>query len=114
MQKLFRNRLTLYWIFVFVLALGSFNLLLPEATHADEMKTAELSPALAGEAQSSDLACRICHEETDAEITFPSGETLPVQVDLDVLAHSAHGMQADGSACLYGLPFAAERLPGAP
>lgn len=95
MQKFFRNRLSLYWIFVFILALGSFNFLLPEVIHAEEGKTAAVSPVLVGEAQSSDLACRICHEETDAEITFPSGETLPVQVDLDILAHSAHGMQAE-------------------
>jgi len=95
LRQLIRSRLSLYWIFVFVLALGAFNLLLPEVIHAEEGKTDAAAPALVGEAQISDLACRICHEETDAEITFPSGETLPVQVDLDALSHSAHGIQAE-------------------
>jgi len=100
LQQLIRSKLSLYWIFVFVLALGGFNLLLPEVIHAEEGKTAVAAPTLVGDAQSSDLACRICHEETDAEITFPSGETLPVQVDLNALSHSAHGMQAeDPLAC---------------
>ncbi len=48
----------------------------------------------------TDLACKLCHSETTAEIEFPSGETLPVQVDLSVLAMSAHGSQAeDPLAC---------------
>ena len=43
----------------------------------------------------TDLACVSCHSDTTAEIEFPSGETLPVQVDLQLLAASAHGLQAD-------------------
>lgn len=43
----------------------------------------------------TDQACLLCHENSDAVITFPSGETLPVQVDTAVLAASAHGMAAE-------------------
>ncbi|MCO5190609.1 MAG: hypothetical protein M9941_10065 [Anaerolineae bacterium] len=43
----------------------------------------------------ADLGCRLCHSDTDAELTFPSGETLPVQVDMTVLAQSAHGHSAE-------------------
>jgi len=42
-----------------------------------------------------DEACRLCHEETDASVRLPSGESLPVQVDVEGLAASAHGEQAD-------------------
>ena len=31
----------------------------------------------------TDLACRQCHRDTDSEIVFPSGERLPVIVDLE-------------------------------
>ena len=78
MQQLIRNKLSLYWIIVFALSLGSFGLLLPEVLHADEEIAAAVPTALINEAQSDDLACRICHEETDKELTFPSGEPLPL------------------------------------
>lgn len=39
----------------------------------------------------TDLACRTCHADTDAEIVFPSGEALSANVDLAALAASAHG-----------------------
>lgn len=42
----------------------------------------------------SDQACRLCHGESDSEIVFPSGETLPVAVDLEALSMSAHGTHA--------------------
>lgn len=41
-----------------------------------------------------DQACRLCHSDTEREITFPSGETLAVAVDLEGLSRSAHGDQA--------------------
>lgn len=47
----------------------------------------------------SDAACINCHATTDAVVTFPSGETLPAQVDPAVLAASAHGMAPDPLAC---------------
>lgn len=43
----------------------------------------------------SDLACRLCHSDSEQELSFPSGEQLPVQVDLDRLADSAHGRSAE-------------------
>ena len=47
-----------------------------------------------------DLACRLCHEDTEGEVVFPSGETVPAQVDLAVLAGSAHGeANADPLRC---------------
>ncbi len=78
-----------------LLAVVGFSLLLPQAIQAEEGHTVTALPALINVAQNDDSACRICHEETDAEITFPSGETLPVQVDLDALDQSAHGMHAE-------------------
>lgn len=44
-----------------------------------------------------DQACRLCHSNSDAEIEFPSGETLPVFVDAEPLSDSAHGIHADPS-----------------
>lgn len=38
-----------------------------------------------------DTACRLCHQDTDAVVEFPSGETVSAHVDLAVLANSAHG-----------------------
>jgi predicted CXXCH cytochrome family protein len=46
-----------------------------------------------------DLACRLCHGDSESVITFPSGETLPVQVDLALLASSVHGQAEDPIAC---------------
>ncbi len=43
----------------------------------------------------SDLACRSCHVDTEAVVTFPSGESVPAVVDMDALAASAHGDQAE-------------------
>ncbi len=45
-------------------------------------------------------ACLLCHTDTDATITFPSGEELSVQVDATELAASVHGSMAESSlAC---------------
>ncbi len=47
-----------------------------------------------------DTACRLCHQDTEQEVVFPSGETISAQVDLAVLAGSAHGnMAEDPLAC---------------
>jgi len=43
----------------------------------------------------TDLACKMCHGDTTAVVQFPSGETLPAQVDMDILAHSGHGVSAE-------------------
>ncbi|RIK16840.1 MAG: hypothetical protein DCC51_13080 [Anaerolineae bacterium] len=39
----------------------------------------------------TDFACRSCHGDTDAEVVFPSGESLPVEVDLPGFDASVHG-----------------------
>ncbi|MCB8943905.1 MAG: cytochrome c3 family protein [Ardenticatenaceae bacterium] len=45
--------------------------------------------------QTGDEACRLCHSDTDAVVTLPSGDEIPAQVDLAVLAQSAHGDMAE-------------------
>lgn len=42
-----------------------------------------------------DLSCRLCHGDSDTVIDFPSGESLPVAVDLEALSMSAHGDHSD-------------------
>lgn len=46
-----------------------------------------------------DLACRLCHGDSEKGIAFPSGETLSVHVDLAVLADSVHGQTEEPIAC---------------
>jgi len=48
-----------------------------------------------------DLACQLCHSDSQREVTFASGERLPVIIDLEVLANSVHGtnQQPDGATC---------------
>ena len=43
----------------------------------------------------SDLACRSCHSESDAMVTFPSEESISAEVDMAALAASAHGDSAE-------------------
>jgi len=44
-----------------------------------------------------DQACRLCHSNSDKEVEFASGETLPVLVDIEAISDSAHGIHADPS-----------------
>lgn len=60
-------------------------------TGSEGWQTAVVTPTHARQ----DLACVLCHEDTEAAIVFPSGETLPVQVDVEALAASAHGLTAE-------------------
>ncbi|HSM55781.1 MAG TPA: cytochrome c3 family protein [Candidatus Sulfomarinibacteraceae bacterium] len=46
-----------------------------------------------------DAACRLCHEDSDAVVAFPSGETLPVEVDPAVVDASAHGGELECTSC---------------
>jgi hypothetical protein len=48
-----------------------------------------------------DAACKMCHSDTTAEVDFPSGETMPVQVDLEALAMSVHGDSAENPLACY-------------
>lgn len=61
-----------------------------------------------------DQACLLCHEDSDDEITFPSGETLPVQVDTAVLAASAHGTADPALGCTDCHAPAEYQFPHAP
>lgn len=42
----------------------------------------------------TDLACRLCHGDTDGELVFASQERLSVEMDFTVLDHSVHGIQS--------------------
>jgi predicted CXXCH cytochrome family protein len=95
LRKFKQSNLSVYWIVVFIIALGAFSLIVPQATFAEEGRSSANAIPLAQNVQSDDLACRICHEDTEQELSFPSGETVPVQVDLEALNHSAHGTQAE-------------------
>ncbi len=46
---------------------------------------------------SPDYACKKCHVRHTDELTLPSGETLAVGVDIDVLSQSVHGSYTEGS-----------------
>ncbi|MCA9941994.1 MAG: cytochrome c3 family protein [Anaerolineales bacterium] len=69
--------------------------------HPDIMALTQAETAVVPHAQiADDTACRLCHQDTEQEITFPSGETVAAQIDLAVLASSAHGTAAtDPLAC---------------
>ncbi len=71
----------------------------------------------AAEAQhpAPDLACRLCHEDSQREITLPSGETIPVQVDLAEVDGSAHGRDAEAPLPCTGCHLPAQyQQPHAP
>jgi predicted CXXCH cytochrome family protein len=63
---------------------------LAEKTSAQSMLSPPAAPA---QQIVADEACRLCHGSSDREITFPSNETLPIQIDLQTLSASAHGDQ---------------------
>lgn len=55
---------------------------------------AEAQPATPTAHPPTDAACRACHGDSQAEIVFPSGEVLPVAVDLPGFDASVHGANA--------------------
>jgi hypothetical protein len=96
MNNLLPHRTT--WPIVVVLLLGVWLL------WADRVYEVQAEPPAAGEGEAgrpihanlpSDLSCRTCHGATDAELTLPSGEQLPVWVDVGALDRSAHGLMAE-------------------
>ena len=50
--------------------------------------------AQAEPAPAPDSACRLCHGDTEDSITLPSGETLPLSVEMETLDTSVHGIHA--------------------
>ncbi len=64
------------------------------AAPAVETPLTWLSASDATEAYPSDAACRVCHQQSDEQILFPSGESLPAGVNLADLDQSAHGHAA--------------------
>lgn len=58
-------------------------------------KTAVSAAQLVPPHQTTDQACVLCHSDSEQTVLFPSGEAMPVWVDMTVLAASAHGNQAD-------------------
>lgn len=83
-------------IFLFVLQ-TAVSAAANASTTAAPVLVPPLLPPAQGQAQppADDRACRLCHSDTEAVIEFPSGETLPVQVNFDTLAESAHGLHAE-------------------
>lgn len=73
----------------------------PPLTEMDLGESARLPESNLPHAQiTSDTACRLCHQDTEQDVVFPSGETIPAQIDLATLAGSAHGNAAgDPLAC---------------
>jgi predicted CXXCH cytochrome family protein len=86
------------WPVVVVLLLGVWLLW---ADRAYEVQAEPLTAAVSQTGTSSqttlpaDLSCRTCHGDTDAELTFPSGEQMSVQVDVGALDRSVHGRLAE-------------------
>lgn len=80
---------------VFVTALAAL-LLFDGAVKAQEGGGAAPTPT-----PPSDVACRGCHGNTSKSLTLPSGETLPVDVDLVALDASAHSSQTRTGTRLY-------------
>lgn len=74
------------------------------------------SVAAQGAAPASDLACRLCHEDTDQTLVFPSGEEAPARIDIAALDNSAHGLgAAEPLACTAcHQPLDNYRVPHAP
>lgn len=105
-QRFTRSYSFVFWVATMLLGLVGLGMLVSGAAHADESETAVMTQFSAGvsspsaslsvpHAQFDDLACVLCHSDTEEEITFSSGESVSVQIDPDVIAHSVHGMTAD-------------------
>jgi predicted CXXCH cytochrome family protein len=71
-----------WWLTTLMLALA-----ITMGAHA----TAQAEASAQTTTQPPDSACKLCHVGMEQEITFPSGETLEVGVDLSVLDESVHG-----------------------
>ncbi len=106
-----RDKLSIALIVLIIIGVLATLLLWPGLVVAEEqsvdgatvwVKLPEPNAKVAPKSQSdepvhppTDLACRQCHGDTEREIEFPSGESLPVVVDLESLANSAHGEQSE-------------------
>ncbi len=60
---------------------------------------ADMTPMAGDHGARPDLACRLCHDDTDGEIEFPSGQRLPARVDLAALDASVHGQPGAALTC---------------
>ena len=107
------------WLVVVVLFLGVWLL------WADRAYEVQAEPLAATVSQTgtpshatlpADLSCRTCHNDTEAEMTFPSGEQKSVQVDVGALDRSVHGRLAESPlACTdCHRPAVDYRFPHAP
>lgn len=89
----------LFQVIIGLALLAALILLLSKPEAAAVASAPPVAPLLAqvddGRPTADDRACRLCHADTEAVITFPSGETLPVQVDVSTLAGSAHGLHLE-------------------
>ncbi len=105
-QRFARPYYFVFWVATMILCVVGLGLLISGAVYADGGKTAvyaQLSasvpppsaPLSIPHAQFDDLACVLCHSDSEEELIFPSGESVSVQVDPDVIAHSVHGATAE-------------------
>lgn len=56
-----------------------------------------ITQAISNTQTTTDAACRQCHSDTESRITFTSGATLSVQINLDALDASTHGLHSDAN-----------------
>lgn len=103
-QRFARPHSYVFWFAILVLGLAISGVVVyadegkMDSTVAQSRATTFASPTTLSSpphAQFDDLACVICHSDTEEEISFSSGESLSVQIDPDVIAHSVHGMTAE-------------------
>ena len=87
-----------FWRLVTIFLFGGLlTLLLFWRVDAGSMPASSVSAPIVQ--QGEDLACRQCHQDSEAVIEFPSGETMSAQINLDSLAHSVHGSGDEPLAC---------------
>jgi predicted CXXCH cytochrome family protein len=77
-----------------VIALAALWALPAAAADTTALPTETASLGLLQSGANLDVACRLCHADSDDEVVFPSTERMGVQVDLATLDASVHGAAA--------------------
>lgn len=67
----------------------------PAPLSAESPPLVATQTAAGSHAAAGDVACVLCHSDTEAVVTLPSGESFPARVDTAVLAQSVHGAGAE-------------------
>jgi predicted CXXCH cytochrome family protein len=96
LERLYRQQLKLFLPILLLIVVVSFFFLFPGDINARGEETAvTITSSQIDTGQYDDLACRLCHGDSENAITFSSGESVPVLVELAALADSVHGTQAE-------------------